>query len=255
MFKHNNFRLFISLLTALISGHVPAANEISPAASRTAPLRIESNSWQTSGQDGVRRFEGNVRLTKGHMALTADRLEERSPKNGDRNLFATGTPAELTLHDPEEEKTLRANARRITFQLATNTLVLEGDARLATTQRGKPDLTITASSIRMQIVDEHPSQIHAKGAPLVFSRTNPDGKAVEAEASSLALDETTGVVTLQQASIRVGNSQTQAPSIMYNGRTGDVRASRQGDERPTVIVEWPESDETQKQPDTVEKKP
>lgn len=120
------------LLALALAAAWPAQAE---TADRNKPTQIEANRMSADDTRRVNIFEGNVVLTKGTLAVRADRIVVRQDAEGFQHTIATGTPVRFKQRmDPKEgEKEARwidGEARRIEINDREQKVELFDDARV-----------------------------------------------------------------------------------------------------------------------------
>ena len=121
----------IALIAALafaLPGHAEKAD-------KGKPTQIEANRMSADDVRKVNIFEGNVVLTKGTLAVRADRIVVRQDAEGFQHTTATGAPVRFKQRmDPKEgEKEARwldGEARRIEINDREQKIELFDDARV-----------------------------------------------------------------------------------------------------------------------------
>lgn len=103
---------------ALVSMCLIAASVHAEKADRDKPTQIEANRMSADDTRRVNIFEGNVVLTKGTIAVQADRILVRQDAEGFQHTTATGSPVRFRQRmDPKdgerEGRWLEGEARRI----------------------------------------------------------------------------------------------------------------------------------------------
>ena len=113
----------------------------SPVFAKTTPddeqqIHIKSDSFHFDNQNGIATYTGHVLATQGTRQLTGDRLEiYRDPKTGQIDkLIAYGEPAKYQGLTAPDKPLLFAHAQTITYWVATESLILTGQAEI--TQAG-----------------------------------------------------------------------------------------------------------------------
>jgi len=112
-------------------------------ADKDKPTQIEANRMSADDTRRVNVFEGNVVLTKGTLAVRADRIVVRQDAEGFQHTTATGSPVRFKQRmDPKEgEKEARwldGEARRIEINDREQKVELFDDARV---NRGGDEVT------------------------------------------------------------------------------------------------------------------
>jgi lipopolysaccharide export system protein LptA len=131
-------KYFLGIVLALA-----AAGASAEKADRDKPTQIEANRMSADDTRRVNIFEGNVVLTKGTIAVRADRIVVRQDAEGFQHTTATGSPVRFKQRmDPKEgEKEARwldGEARRIEINDREQKIELFDSARV---NRGGDEVT------------------------------------------------------------------------------------------------------------------
>jgi lipopolysaccharide export system protein LptA len=124
-------RLCAALCTALCAA-LPALGE---KADRNKPTQIEANRMSADDTRRMNIFEGNVVLTKGTIAVRAERVVVRQDPEGNQFTTATGNPVRFKQRqDPKdgekEGRWMDGEALRIEIDEAKQTIELFDNARV-----------------------------------------------------------------------------------------------------------------------------
>nr|MBV6629278.1 lipopolysaccharide transport periplasmic protein LptA [Oceanococcus sp. HetDA_MAG_MS8] len=111
-------------------------------------ISVEADSAELSQERNVSVYRGNVRLERGPLVLTGDRLViNRDPETNRIRATLSGSPARADYQDPNAEgQPVVATARRIAYVTGQELLELEGAAQI---QRGEDSLK--GESVRYEI--------------------------------------------------------------------------------------------------------
>lgn len=116
---------------------VPAQAE---RADRSKPMVVEADRDGTiDTQRGLTVFSGNALISQGTMLIRAERVEVRDPPSGTRSALALGTPGKpATFRQKREgvDEHVEAQAERIEYDGATDTLRFTGQAALRRLRAG-----------------------------------------------------------------------------------------------------------------------
>lgn len=105
---------------------------------RQQELVIEADQLEGDEQTQVTRLNGDVRLRQGTLNIQADTATLHGPVKSLERLVVEGRPATLTQDLEARDGRLRAEARRIDYDLVSRRLVLSGNAVV---DQGKRRLT------------------------------------------------------------------------------------------------------------------
>ena len=113
-----------------------SVNAFSEKADQTKPTQIEANKMSSDETRRLTIFEGNVVLTKGTIAVRADRIVVRQDREGNQFTTATGNPVRFKQRqDPKDgEKEgawMDGEALRIEIDEAKQTIELFDSARVS----------------------------------------------------------------------------------------------------------------------------
>lgn len=113
----------------LVSGMAQGAGD----QSQQQPIHIQSNNADFTQKSGVSTYTGDVRLTRGGLTLTGDKLVV-TRLNQDRSRIKavlTGDPAHIHKKpDADDDEVVTGHARRITYTNNSSTLTLSGNAEI-----------------------------------------------------------------------------------------------------------------------------
>jgi len=127
--------LGLAWLSALAPG--PARAE---RADRNKPMVVEADRDGTiDTQRGITTFSGNALISQGTMLIRAERVEVRDPPGGARTALALGSPGKpATFRQKRDgvDEHMEAQAERIEYDGATDTLRFTGQAALRRVRAG-----------------------------------------------------------------------------------------------------------------------
>lgn len=119
-------KINLVLLTALLSAHSLAVET-----DYNQPISVTSDNNETSIKDYVSVYTQNVEVRQGTLNIKADRLEiNASAGKGNEIFLATGSPVRYS-QLVEGNLPVTASAEGITYDRASRTLTLSGDAQLS----------------------------------------------------------------------------------------------------------------------------
>ena len=168
-----------TLLALALLAAFPAWSE---KADRDKPTQIEANRMSADDTKRMNVFEGNVVLTKGTIAVRADRIVVRQDAEGFQHTTATGTPVRFKQRqDPKEgEKVglwMDGEANRVEIDDRKQTIELFDKARV---NRGGDE--VAGNYIFVDQRSDFFSVSAGKGAPqgrvkaVIQPKSAPDGK-------------------------------------------------------------------------------
>ena len=96
---------------------------------RTAPMDLKAERWQGSMQTGKQVWEGNVRIVQGSLNIAADRGTIAYQNGQVDSALLEGSPATV-VQAREGGGQVRAQARRIDYDLAANKVILTGAVQI-----------------------------------------------------------------------------------------------------------------------------
>ena|SRR5690554_2506396 len=124
------FTALLVLCLSLLSGATHAASTLERDFEQ--PINIDADKEFFDLRNNIFRVEGHVIVTQGSLVIHADQLEVEgfgSGKSQAELFVATGQPATYS-QQVEENVTVNASAQVITYDAATRTLTLTGNAEL-----------------------------------------------------------------------------------------------------------------------------
>lgn len=154
----------MKLLWAIVLGLGPLV-ALAEKADKDKPIQIEANRMSADDARRVNIFEGNVVLTKGTLAVRAERIVVRQDAEGFQHTTATGSPVRFKQRmDPKEGENegrwLDGEARRIEINDREQKVELFDDARV---NRGGDE--VAGDYIFVDQASEFFSVSSGKGAP------------------------------------------------------------------------------------------
>lgn len=118
---------YLLLLAGLLAAGVSRA---ALTLDRSAPISIEADSALIDEPSGTAVYRGRVLLRQGTIHLEAGELTLHVKDGRAEKAIATGNPVRLEQEATETQESTRAEARRITFLVGQERMVLENRARL-----------------------------------------------------------------------------------------------------------------------------
>lgn len=94
---------------------------------RQQPLLVDADATDGTLGDGTAVLRGNVEIRQGSLLVRADVAEVEKADGRVRRVILTGEPV-LLQQEIENEGLVRANARRVTYRVATGIVTLTGAA-------------------------------------------------------------------------------------------------------------------------------
>lgn len=94
------------------------------------PVHIESSQAEADYKKGTTTYTGDVLLTQGSLKIQADQLIIYRGKQGVRSVIAKGLPARFQQQPFIDKPPVYANALTITYDLANEVLLLDGDVQI-----------------------------------------------------------------------------------------------------------------------------
>lgn len=128
----NRPRLVATLALAVVSmaaaTAVPAATQQKPK----LPINIQSNQATFDQKNGKSVYEGAVKLTRGGLTLTGDKLVlTNTRQRGQLHAVLTGSPAQIAKKpDQAGSHTIDGHAQRLIFDNPDRTVTMRGEAFL-----------------------------------------------------------------------------------------------------------------------------
>lgn len=120
-------RLLLCAVLALSGYHSPA---FSLASDRAQSITIMSDSAERDEQKGTTTYAGNVIMEQGSMRIDAEKVVIYNTKNKVTKIVASGTPARYQQKPSAKEGLVVAQAFRIEYNIAEETLHLINSAFL-----------------------------------------------------------------------------------------------------------------------------
>lgn len=113
----------------LISAIALAPSAMALKSDRTAPMDLKAERWQGSMQTGKQVWEGNVRIVQGSLNIAADRGTIAYQNGQVDSALLEGSPATV-VQARDGGGQVRAQARRIDYDLAANKVILTGGVQI-----------------------------------------------------------------------------------------------------------------------------
>lgn len=124
-YKVNSIRPWLITLALLLLTALATAAE----AQQSGPIGVEAESAVHDAEKNASHLQGNVRITRGEMEVTADEGFAYRGKNGYERVELFGEPVRWrTLTEEGGETTGRAD--QVTYDLLERTITLAGDAHI-----------------------------------------------------------------------------------------------------------------------------
>jgi lipopolysaccharide export system protein LptA len=178
------------LAFALLAVTAPGQAE---QADRFKPTLIEFDRSVNDELNQVAIYTGDVRLTRGTLVLTGQRMELRQTPDGFRTASIAGTEAtpatfrqRLDPRDPGIEEHVEGDARRIEYDERTETVRFSGAAHLRRLENAVPrdeisgELIVYNARDRTTTIDGRPSNGNGRGRVILAPQTGrsaPDAPA------------------------------------------------------------------------------
>jgi len=115
----------IGLLLMLVCGMAMALTS-----DRQQPIYIESEEMDVDDLQGVSEYRGAVRFSQGSIILQADRVVVIGQQRGLKKVIAHGQPVHLSQQMDDDQGEMRAVAQKIEYLIKSDSLFLQGDAKL-----------------------------------------------------------------------------------------------------------------------------
>lgn len=93
-------------------------------------IYIESDELKIDDLRGISEYRGAVRFSKGSIQLLADKVIVIEQQRQLQKVIAHGQPVRLYQKVEDGQQEMRAEAKRIEYLLGSDSLLLQGDARL-----------------------------------------------------------------------------------------------------------------------------
>ena len=97
---------------------------------REQPIYIESDELEVDDLNGVSEYRGAVRFSQGSIHLQADKVIVIEQQQHVQKVVAFGQPVNLRQLMDEDKGEMRAMAEKMEYLVETDSLVLQGDAKL-----------------------------------------------------------------------------------------------------------------------------
>lgn len=91
---------------------------------------IEADKLEIDDAQGVSIYQGNVRLTRGALELTADKLTLLGSREALKKMIADGSPVRFKQQLSHTQGEMRAVAKRMEYAADSEKLFLHGEAQL-----------------------------------------------------------------------------------------------------------------------------
>ncbi len=130
-------------IIALCATCLSTAAPVMAAPEKASPTtQIEADALQYNEKQRLSVFTGSVKLVRGDLRIQGERLDLQEFEGGRQKGIATGKPAQFEKERPQVEsqsvvEKVRGFADKITYDTASEMLVLEGNAKLQRWRNGK----------------------------------------------------------------------------------------------------------------------
>lgn len=114
-----------AVLAAVLLGFALAAYALE--SDRQQPLEVNADSTDGTLGDGVTVLRGHVYIKQGTLRINADRADVEKVEGKVRQVTLYGDPAVL-VQEIEQQGTVEARAKTITYHVGSGLVTLEGDA-------------------------------------------------------------------------------------------------------------------------------
>jgi len=116
-------------LTALIIALIFNVHTLAKSSDENAPLQIEADQLELHEKDNFSIYNGNVKITKGSLKITGDKIVIKNKDARLHNVRITGNPATFfQLNDLDEA--INAESKIMNYQAQTGILELKEKAKL-----------------------------------------------------------------------------------------------------------------------------
>lgn len=117
----------------LIAALAPAMAQAADGGdTKQLPINVHSNNADFSQKSGVSTYTGDVRLTRGGLTLTGDKLVVTRVQDRSRvKAVLTGNPAHIDKQpDASDDQVVTGHARQIEYTNASSVITLRGNAEV-----------------------------------------------------------------------------------------------------------------------------
>ena len=121
-------RLFKRLL--LLAALLLAPPLLALESDRRQPIDIRARQVVVDEQRGYSEYTGDVTLTQGSLHVTGDRLVVHLDGDRLKRIIVEGQPATLVQIPAPEQPPVHASARRMEYEVASRTVLLDRDAQV-----------------------------------------------------------------------------------------------------------------------------
>jgi len=232
--------LLIGLL--VYAQFVRGAEEAAPLTPSKASTKLEisSDNWKADQKTGTYHYKKNVILKWGEVKVTANTLSRQiNTQTQLEEIVAEGMPVVLTFTDPKTKKTVFARGQDFTFVTPNNHIILKNKASLTISQGETIETDIQARQIDLHLDGSKIDSVEAAGKPVRFSHQLVNGKRTQAQAQQLTLEYAAQKVHLIGAKVEQGTDTFKAESLYFDVLSGQLSASGEGENRPSMILDIP----------------
>lgn len=117
-------------LLVLTGTFIAGARAAAPAAPADATIYLEADQVDIDDKQGVSIYVGNVKLTRGAMTITSDKMTVHRDPQGLKKVIATGTPVRLRQAASATSKELTGEGLRMEYDAQTGEVLLNDNAKL-----------------------------------------------------------------------------------------------------------------------------
>lgn len=93
-------------------------------------IYLEADRVEIDEKQGISKYEGNVKLTRGDMSITADTMTAYKNSKELQRVLAVGNPVHFKRNATETQKEIRGQAQKLEFDAIKDTVVLSDNAKL-----------------------------------------------------------------------------------------------------------------------------
>ena len=98
---------------------------------RDQPTQIEADRVDVDDKKGISTFRGNVKLTRGSILMTADKVKVYRDKNKDVDkILAWGNPVRYKQRPDKRKEDVIAQAKKVEYNAVKGKLILQDSARI-----------------------------------------------------------------------------------------------------------------------------
>ena len=115
------------ILSFVSTGSLAAA---APAPAADATIYLEADQVDIDDKQGISIYVGNVKLTRGGMTITSDKMTVYRDKKDLKKVIAVGTPVHLRQVATATSKEMTGEGQRIEYDAQNGELLLNENAKL-----------------------------------------------------------------------------------------------------------------------------